>query len=159
MSCVLSFVANKKRILREVKFTASSIIFWLFILNIEIKKQDYLHILERALENDVDLDRLKSLLELREKEIERQERKNFVRDLSTMQMEYQKIHKNATNTHTNSQYAMFDKYLDAIKDSLSKYRFALFSRIKEQNSNDITVKMSLKHISGNEISIPKNISF
>ncbi|CDO48600.1 ERF family protein [Bartonella tribocorum] len=125
----------------------------------EIKPTAMELILERALENDVNLDRLKSLLELREKEIERQERKNFVRDLSTMQMEYQKIHKNATNTHTNSQYATLDKYLDAIKDSLSKYRFSLFSRIKEQNSNAITVEMTLKHISGNEISTQGTFPF
>ncbi|WP_019219013.1 ERF family protein [Bartonella florencae] len=116
-------------------------------------------ILERALQSDVDLDRLKSLLELREKEIKRQERQNFVHDLSTMQMEYKEIQKNATNPHTNSQYATLDKYLDAIKDSLSKYRFSLFSRIKEQNSNGITVEMTLKHISGNEISTQGTFPF
>ncbi len=75
----------------------------------EIKPTAMELILERALESDVDLDRLKRLLELREQEIKRQERQNFVRDLSAMQMEYQKIPKNATNTHTNSQYAKLDQ--------------------------------------------------
>ncbi len=109
-------------------------------------------ILERALQSDVDLDRLKSLLELREKEIERQERQNFVRDLSAMQMEYKNIEQNALNTHTKSIYTTLDKYIDAIKETLAKHHFALFSQIKEQNSNGITVEMTLKHISGNEIS-------
>ncbi len=68
----------------------------------EIKPTAMELILERALENDVDLERLKSLLELREKEIKRQERQNFVRDLSAMQMEYKNIEQNAINTHTKS---------------------------------------------------------
>ncbi|WP_273760974.1 ERF family protein, partial [Bartonella sp. AU16XJBT] len=116
-------------------------------------------ILERALENDVDLDRLKSLLELREKEIERQERQNFVRDLSAIQMEYKDIEQNALNTHTKSLYTTLDKYIDAIKEPLSKYHFALFSCIKEQSSNSITVEMTLKHISGNEISTQGTFPF
>ncbi|CDO48217.1 ERF family protein [Bartonella tribocorum] len=118
----------------------------------EIKPTAMELILERALENDVNLDRLKSLLELREKEIERQERQNFVRDLSAMQTEYKNIEQNALNTHTKSTYTTLDKYIDAIKEPLAKHHFALFSRIKEQSSNDITVEMTLKHISGNEIS-------
>ncbi len=50
-------------------------------------------ILNKALESDVSIDRLKRLLDLREKEIERQERQNFVRDLSAMQTKYQNIEK------------------------------------------------------------------
>ncbi|WP_375692301.1 ERF family protein [Bartonella sp. AP4SXKL] len=118
----------------------------------EIKSTAMELILERALENDVDMDRLKRLLELREKEIERQERQNFVRDLSTIQVEYKNIEQNAINTHTKSLYTTLDKYIDAIKEPLAKHHFALFSRIKDQSSNDITVEMTLKHISGNEIS-------
>ncbi|WP_273719160.1 MULTISPECIES: ERF family protein [Bartonella] len=125
----------------------------------EVKSTAMELILERALENDVDLDRLKSLLELREKEIERQERQNFVRDLSAIQMEYKDIEQNALNTHTKSLYTTLDKYIDAIKEPLSKYHFALFSRIKEQSSNSITVEMTLKHISGNEISTQGTFPF
>ncbi|WP_375702205.1 ERF family protein [Bartonella sp. AA89HNZF] len=109
-------------------------------------------ILNKALDSDVDMDRLERLLELREKEIERQERQNFVRDLSTIQVEYKNIEQNAINTHTKSLYTTLDKYIDAIKEPLAKHHFALFSRIKDQSSNDITVEMTLKHISGNEIS-------
>ncbi|UNF37454.1 ERF family protein [Bartonella krasnovii] len=116
-------------------------------------------ILERALQSDVDLDRLKSLLELREKEIERQERQNFVRDLSTMQMEYKNIEQNALNTHTKSIYTTLDKYIDAIKKTLAKHHFALFSQIKEQDSNGITVEMTLKHILGHEISTQGTFPF
>lgn len=108
-------------------------------------------ILTRALENDVDMDRLERLIALREKEIERQNYQSFVVDLSAMQREYQKIQKNATNTHTNSQYATLDQYIDAIKETLSKYHFALFSRIKEQSSDSISVEMTLTHPSGNKI--------
>ncbi|WP_175869145.1 ERF family protein [Bartonella gabonensis] len=109
-------------------------------------------ILERALENDVDMDRLERLLQLRDKEIERQNYQSFVSDLSAMQTEYQKIHKNATNPHTNSKYATLDKYIDAIKEPLAKYHFSLSAKIKEQGSNDITVEMTLRHPTGNEIS-------
>ncbi|WP_078674267.1 ERF family protein, partial [Bartonella elizabethae] len=109
-------------------------------------------ILNRALENDVDLNRLERLLELRDKEIERQERQNFVRDLCAAQKEYKTIHKNETNTHTKSKYATLDKYIDAIKEPLEKHHFVLFSRIKEQNSSGITVEMTLRHTTGNEIS-------
>ncbi|EJF85363.1 hypothetical protein MCW_00838, partial [Cardidatus Bartonella washoeensis 085-0475] len=55
-------------------------------------------ILNKALESDVDMDRLERLLKLREQEIERQERQNFVRDLSAMQKEYKSIEQNAINT-------------------------------------------------------------
>ncbi|WP_375659646.1 ERF family protein [Bartonella sp. MR30HLJHH] len=116
-------------------------------------------ILERALDNDVDLDRLKRLLELREQEIKRQERQNFVRDLSAMQMEYKDIEQNAINTHTKSLYTTLNKYIDAIKEPLATHHFALFSRIKDQSSNDITVEMTLKHISGNEISTEGTFPF
>ncbi|WP_208441684.1 ERF family protein [Bartonella raoultii] len=116
-------------------------------------------ILERALQSDVDLDRLKSLLELREKEIERQERQDFIRDLSAMQMEYKNIEQNALNTHTKSIYTTLDKYIDAIKEPLAKHHFALFSQIKEQNSNGITVEMTLTHKSGNEISTQGTFPF
>ncbi|WP_208442234.1 ERF family protein [Bartonella raoultii] len=109
-------------------------------------------ILNKALENDVDMDRLERLLALREKEIERQNYQNFVSDLSAMQTEYQKIHKNATNKHTNSAYATLDQYIDAIKEPLAKHHFALFSCIKNQISNSITVEMILTHASGNKIS-------
>ncbi|WP_375652098.1 MULTISPECIES: ERF family protein [unclassified Bartonella] len=125
----------------------------------EIKPTAMELILERALENDVDMDRLKRLLELREQEIKRQERQNFVRDLSAMQMEYKNIEQNAINTHTKSLYTTLDKYIDAIKEPLAKHHFALFSRIKDQSSNDITVEMTLKHISGNEISTEGTFPF
>ncbi len=99
----------------------------------EIKPTAMELILERALENDVDMDRLKRLLELREQEIKRQERQNFVRDLSAMQLEYKNIEQNAINTHTKSLYTTLDKYIDAIKGLLATHHFALFSRIKEQS--------------------------
>ncbi len=35
----------------------------------------------------------------------------------------------------------------------------MFSRIKDQSSNDITVEMTLKHISGNEISTEGTFPF
>ncbi len=122
----------------------------------EIKPTAMELILERALENDVDIDHLKRLLELREQEITRQERQNFVRDLSAMQLEYKNIEQNAINIHTKSLYTTLDKYIDAIKGPLATHHFALFSRIKEQSSNSITVEMTLKHISGNEISTDGN---
>ncbi|EJF82924.1 ERF family protein [Candidatus Bartonella washoeensis] len=125
----------------------------------EIKPTAMELILEKALENDVDMDRLKRLLELREKEIERQERQNFVRDLSAMQTEYKSIEQNAINTHTKSIYTTLDKYIDAIKEPLAKHHFALFSRIKEQGSDSVTVEMTLKHISGNEISTEGTFPF
>ncbi|WP_375652660.1 ERF family protein [Bartonella sp. AP19HLJMH] len=110
-------------------------------------------ILNRALENDVDMDRLERLIALREKEIERQNYERFASDLSNMQIEYQKIQKNSTNTHTNSQYATLDQYIDAVKNTLAKHRFALFSRIKEQSSDNIIIEMTLTtHPSGNKIS-------
>ncbi|MBX4336456.1 ERF family protein [Bartonella raoultii] len=120
--------------------------------HLAVKQTAMERILNRALENDVDMDRLERLIALREKEIERQNYQNFVHDLSNMQIEYQKIQKNATNTHTNSQYATLDQYIDAVKDTLAKHRFALFSRIKEQSSESIIVEMTLTHPSGNKIS-------
>ncbi|ACS51255.1 putative phage recombination protein [Bartonella grahamii as4aup] len=127
---------------------------------IEIEKTHHLavkqtameRILNRALENDVDMDRLERLIALREKEIERQNYERFASDLSNMQIEYQKIQKNSTNTHTNSQYATLDQYIDAVKNTLAKHRFALFSRIKEQSSDNIIIEMTLTHPSGNKIS-------
>ncbi|EJF88315.1 hypothetical protein ME1_00773 [Bartonella vinsonii subsp. arupensis OK-94-513] len=116
-------------------------------------------ILNKALEGNADMDRLQRLLDLREKEIERQERQNFVRDLSAMQMEYKSIEQNAINTHTKSLYTTLDKYIDAIKEPLAKHHFALFSRIKEQGSDNVTVEMTLKHISGNEISTEGTFPF
>ncbi|WP_375653378.1 ERF family protein [Bartonella sp. MR110HLJHH] len=109
-------------------------------------------ILERALDNDVDLDRLKRLLELREQEIKRQERQNFVRDLSAMQMEYKDIEQNAINKHTKSKYATLDQYIDAVKEGLATYNFALFVRIKNQTEKNITIEITLSHPSGNQIS-------
>ncbi|VEJ46140.1 ERF family protein [Bartonella vinsonii] len=109
-------------------------------------------ILTRALESDVDMDRLERLIALREKEIERQNYERFASDLSNMQIEYQKIQKNSTNTHTNSQYATLDQYIDAVKNTLAKHRFSLFSRIKEQSSDSIIIEMTLTHPSGNKIS-------
>ncbi|WP_142417227.1 ERF family protein [Bartonella massiliensis] len=109
-------------------------------------------ILNRALENDVDMDRLERLIALREKEIERQNYQNFVFDLSTMQTEYQKIQKNAINTHTKSTYATLDQYIDAVKDTLAKYHFALFSRVKSQTATNIAIEITLSHPSGNQIS-------
>ncbi len=76
-----------------------------------------------------------------------------------MQIEYKSIEQNAINTHTKSIYTTLDKYIDAIKEPLAKHHFALFSRIKEQNSNCITVEMTLKHISGNEISTQGTFPF
>ncbi|MBB4077261.1 hypothetical protein GGR08_001589 [Bartonella fuyuanensis] len=109
-------------------------------------------ILTRALENDVDMDRLERLIALREKEIERQNYQCFVSDLSAMQMEYQNIQKNAKNAHTNSQYTTLDQHIDAVKETLSKYHFALFSRIKEQDHDTMIIEMTLTHPSGNKIS-------
>ncbi|EJF98609.1 hypothetical protein MEI_00179 [Bartonella vinsonii subsp. arupensis Pm136co] len=126
----------------------------------EVEKTQYLNveqtamerILNKALGNDVDMDRLQRLIALREKEIERQNYQNFVRDLSLMQTQYQNIQKNSINTHTNSQYATLDQHIDAVKETLSKYHFALFSRIKEQNHDSIVIEMTLTHPSGNKIS-------
>ncbi|WP_455480180.1 ERF family protein [Bartonella sp. B23] len=109
-------------------------------------------ILDKALANDVDLDRLERLLALRDKEIERHNYENFVSDLSAMQIEYQNISKNTKNTHTNSTCATLDQYIDAVKDTLSKYRFALFSHIKDQTHDHIIIEMTLTHPSGNKIS-------
>ncbi len=71
-------------------------------------------ILNKALDSDVDMDRLERLLDLREQEIKRQERQNFVRDLSAVQMAYKNIEQNAINNHTNSKYATLDQYIDAV---------------------------------------------
>ncbi|UTO29104.1 ERF family protein [Bartonella harrusi] len=120
--------------------------------NLAVKQTAMDLILTRALENDVDMDRLERLISLREKEIERQNYQNFVRDLSLMQTQYQNIQKNSINTHTNSQYATLDQHIDAVKETLSKYHFALFSRIKEQNHDNIVIEMTLTHPSGNKIS-------
>ncbi|EJF77427.1 hypothetical protein MCO_01342 [Bartonella sp. DB5-6] len=118
----------------------------------EVKPTAMERILNRALENDVDMDRLERLLALREKEIERQNYQNFVSDLSAMQTEYQKIEKTVKNNHTNSKYATLDQYIDAVKDTLAKHNFALFSHIKHQTEKNITIEMTLSHPSGNEIS-------
>ncbi|WP_208438217.1 ERF family protein, partial [Bartonella taylorii] len=120
--------------------------------HLAVKQTAMERILNRALENDVDMDRLERLIALREKEIERQNYERFASDLSNMQIEYQQIQKNSTNTHTNSQYATLDQYIDAVKNTLAKHRFALFSRIKEQSSDNIIIEMTLTHPSGNKIS-------
>ncbi|EJF74213.1 hypothetical protein MCO_01839 [Bartonella sp. DB5-6] len=69
-----------------------------------------------------------------------------------MQIEYQKIQKNSTNTHTNSKYATLDQYIDAVKNALATYNFALFSRIKHKTEKNVTIEITLSHPSGNEIS-------
>ncbi|WP_375657404.1 ERF family protein [Bartonella sp. CM120XJJH] len=120
--------------------------------HLAVKQTAMERILNKALGNDVDMDRLERLIALREKEIERQNYEKFASDLSNMQIEYQKIQKNSTNTHTNSQYATLDQYIDAVKNTLAKHRFALFSRIKEQSSDNIIIEMTLTHPSGNKIS-------
>ncbi|WP_375650069.1 ERF family protein [Bartonella sp. MU70NMGDW] len=109
-------------------------------------------ILNKALDSDVDMDRLERLLKLREQEIERQERQNFVRDLSAVQMAYKNIEQNAINNHTNSKYATLYQYLNAVKEGLATYNFALFARIKNQTATNITIEITLSHPSGNEIS-------
>ncbi|MGF7158129.1 ERF family protein [Bartonella heixiaziensis] len=109
-------------------------------------------ILNKALENDVGIDRLQRLLDLRDQEIKRQNYQKFVRDLSAMQTECQDIEKNSTNTHTNSKYATLDQYIDAVKDALATYNFALFSRIKSQTATNVTIEITLSHPSGNQIS-------
>ncbi|WP_375685712.1 ERF family protein [Bartonella sp. TT110JLCBS] len=109
-------------------------------------------ILNKALDSDVDMDRLERLLDLREQEIKRQERQNFVRDLSAVQMAYKNIEQNAINNHTNSKYATLDQYIDAVKDGLATYKFALFYRIKNQTEKNVTIEITLSHPSGNEIS-------
>ncbi|VEJ45229.1 ERF family protein [Bartonella vinsonii] len=109
-------------------------------------------ILNKALESDVDMDRLQRLLDLRDQEIKRQNYQSFVSDLSAMQAGYQEIIKNAKNGHTKSTYATLDQYIDAVKDTLAKHRFALFSRIKNQTEKNITIEITLSHPSGNEIS-------
>ncbi|WP_375664432.1 ERF family protein, partial [Bartonella sp. CL50QHWL] len=109
-------------------------------------------ILNKALDSDVDMDRLERLLDLREQEIKRQERQNFVRDLSAVQMAYKNIEQNAINKHTNSKYATLDQYIDAVKDGLATYKFALFYRIKNQTEKNVTIEITLSHPSGNEIS-------
>lgn len=63
-------------------------------------------ILTRVLQNDVDMNRLEHLIALREKEIERQNHQDFVRDLSSMQTDYQKIQKNSVNSHIKSTYVL-----------------------------------------------------
>ncbi|WP_273757343.1 ERF family protein, partial [Bartonella sp. MM73XJBT] len=118
----------------------------------EVKQTAMERILNRALENDVDMDRLERLIALREKEIERQNYQSFVSDLSAMQIKYQKIQKNSINTHTKSTYATLDQYIDAVKDTLAKYQFALFYRIKSQTTTNVTIEITLSHPSGNQIS-------
>ncbi len=61
--------------------------------HLAVKQTAMERILNRALENDVDMDRLERLIALREKEIERQNYERFASDLSNMQIEYQKIQK------------------------------------------------------------------
>ncbi|WP_273760459.1 ERF family protein [Bartonella sp. ML70XJBT.G] len=115
-------------------------------------------ILDKRLKNDIDMDRLECLIALREKERERQSGQNFDHDLSAIQMEYQEIQKNATNTHTNSQYTTLDQYIDTAKDILSKYHFTLFFCIKEQSADSVIIEMTLKHSSGKNISIEGRFS-
>ncbi|WP_375667891.1 MULTISPECIES: ERF family protein [unclassified Bartonella] len=109
-------------------------------------------ILNKALDSDVDMDRLERLLDLREQEIKRQERQNFVRDLSAVQMAYKNIEQNAINNHTNSKYATLDQYIDAVKKGLATYKFALFYRIKNQTEKNVTIEITLSHPSDNQIS-------
>ncbi|WP_273783637.1 ERF family protein [Bartonella sp. AU15XJBT] len=118
----------------------------------EVKQTAMDRILNRALENDVDMDRLERLITLREKEIERQNYQSFVSDLSAMQIKYQKIQKNSINTHTKSTYATLDQYIDAVKDTLATYHFALFYRIKSQTTTNVTIEITLSHPSSNQIS-------
>ncbi|WP_434037821.1 hypothetical protein [Bartonella ancashensis] len=70
--------------------------------NLEIKTTALDKILDKALENDVDMNRLEHLIALREKEIDRQYYEKFVSDLSAMQSECKEIIKTATNNFTNS---------------------------------------------------------
>lgn len=107
-------------------------------------------ILDKTLKNDIDMDCLECFITLREKE--RQSGQNFDHDLSAIQMEYQEIQKNTTNTHTNSQYTTLDRYIDTAKNILSKYHVTLFFRIKEQSLDSVIIEMTLKHSSGKNIS-------
>ncbi|MCZ2158832.1 ERF family protein [Bartonella sp. 220] len=120
--------------------------------HLDVEQTAMERILNKALESDVDMDRLERLLDLREKEIKRQNHQSFIHDLSAMQIEYQTITKNAKNNHTKSAYATLDQYIDAVKDTLAKHRFALFSHIKNQTEKNITIEITLSHPSGNQIS-------
>ncbi len=51
------------------------------------------------------------------------------------------------------------KYIDAVKKTLEKHRFALFSRIKEQSLDNIIIEMTLMHPFGNKISTERKFSY
>ncbi len=51
------------------------------------------------------------------------------------------------------------KYIDAVKRTLAKHRFALFSRIKEQSLDNIIIEMTLTHPSGNKISTERKFPY
>ncbi|UTO29227.1 ERF family protein [Bartonella harrusi] len=120
--------------------------------NLAVKQTAMDLILTRALENDVDMDRLERLISLREKEINRQLYKSFVSDLSDMQSKYKEITAKSTHAYTLSKYATLDCYIESIKEALKEHHFALFSCIKNQTHAQVTIEMTLVHPSGNKIS-------
>ncbi len=84
-----------------------------------------------ALNPAADVEKLKQMLDLQERIMDRNAKMAFDTALALMQPELPEVEKLADGH--NSKYAKFDKILAAIKPSLSKHGFSITHRVKIEN--------------------------
>ena len=104
--------------------------------------------LDAMMQKDFDLDKFERLASLRDKEIERQNKKLLHESLSLAQSQIKAIEKDQTNVFLRTQYSSLNKTLEKVKPILSSYGFSVVTTVENQTNNSITLKTSLLHECG-----------
>jgi len=111
-----------------------------------------IQMLERAATNPaVDVDKMKTLLDMRERIISNNERKAFNAAMAKAQGEMPIVIRNAKNTQTNSKYATLEALADAIQPTITKHGFGLsYGEDDCQKEGHYRVVCDVSHVDGGE---------
>ena len=96
----------------------------------------------------VDIEKMKALLDMQERILDRAAREEFSADFSRMQPELPLVIRRKKNDQTKSQYAPLEDINAAITDKLRQHGFSLQSKVLSQTDQDVTVRSELIHRAG-----------
>jgi len=96
---------------------------------------------------DVDVKKMKAIMDMKIQHEDREAEKAFARDFVTMKPHLPKVIRNKRNDQTKSKYADLDTILDTVEPILAEYGFSVAFDVN-QTKEDVTAICELMHKAG-----------
>ena len=115
-------------------------------------------IAEMARDNNADINKLQSLIQMKNSYEDREAKKEFARDYIRMKPKLPRVISLHKNTQTNSQYAKLEDINKIIDPILAEHNFATSHKVIAQTEKTVTVRVelwhSVGHIESTELTMP-----